>query len=386
MPGPSAVVIVLSAAHRAELQKLVTARKTPIGLAARARIVLLASEGRSNSSIAEEVGCDVKTVRLWRARWAAVPDSRSLVDNQRSGRRPRVAAPVRAKLISLACERVDADDKRPTRVVWSQLSLQEALQRATNVKLSASEIGRILRARGIRPHRVRMWLNSQDPQFEQKIDAICRYYTDVSEDVVVLCIDEKRLFAHRRQPGLRPAGPNRDVRVNFDYSRHGSSNLIAALNGRNGEVYAECRDRRTADDIVAFMEAVAVRHPGKVVVIWDNLNIHHEGKDARWTKFNERHGGRFTFLHTPIHASWCNQVEIWFSVLERTALRHQSFATVGDINATALRFIEEWNRRAKPFRWRFRGIRDWHQAAWLKRSACPTARLLGRRRAHAQAA
>lgn len=386
MPGPSAVHVELEAERRVELEQLVGARRTPIGLVRRARIVLLAARGWSNAAIGREVGCDVKTARHWRGRWDEDPRVEALDDRERSGRPAQVPAGIRAKLISLACERADADDKRPTRSVWSQLGLQAALLDEANFKLSTSEIGRVLRNRAIRPHRVRMWLNSQDPNFEAKIDAICPYYTAPPDDVTVLCIDEKRLFAHRRRPGLRPAGPNRDVRVNFDYSRHGSSVLLGCFDVKKGRVYAQCRPRRTGADLIEFMEEVARRYPGKVVVIWDNLNVHHDGKDARWTCFNERHGGRFTFLHTPTHASWCNQIEIWFSILERGALKHRSFPSVAAVEQTALRFIDEWNERAKPFRWRFRGTRDWNQASWMKRRACSTARLLGRRGPHAKAA
>lgn len=386
MPGPKPVFVSLTNSQRDELMALAAARRTAAGLVRRARIVLLAAKGMSNTAISAEIGCDVKTARLWRARWAANPKVEALDDRDRPGRPPVVPAAVRAKLISLACERADADDKRPTRSVWSQVSLQASLLAATDHRLSTSEIGRILRNRGIRPHRVRMWLNSQDPLFQEKIDAICPFYTNPPDDVTVLCIDEKRLFAHRREPGLRPAGPGRDVRVNFDYSRHGSSVLIGCFEVKTGRVFGQCRPRRTAADLVEFMEEVADRYAGNVVVIWDNLNVHHDGKEARWTQFNERHAGRFTFLHTPTHASWCNQIEIWFSILERIALKHRSFPTVSAVEETTHRFINEWNERAKPFRWRFRGTRDWKHARWMKRHACSTARLLGRRRPHPEAA
>ena len=103
------------------------------------------------------------------------------------------------------------------------------------------------------------------------------------------------------------------------------------------------------------MEPLAGSLPGPVIVVWDNLNIHYDGKDKRWTRFNERHGGRFTFVHTPIHASWLNQVEIWFSTLERRLLKHGSFASVDQLNQRVEDFIVHSNdHEAHPYRWTFR--------------------------------
>ena len=105
------------------------------------------------------------------------------------------------------------------------------------------------------------------------------------------------------------------------------------------------------------MEQVARRHPGRrIIVVWDNLNIHHEGKERRWTAFNERHGDRLTFVHTPLHASWVNQVEIWFSILQRRVLRHGSFDGLAMLRDQVMGFIRYWNRYdARPFRWTFSG-------------------------------
>ena len=279
----------------------------------------------------------------------------TLRDLPRSGRPPEVPLAVRARLVSLACERVDKD-KTPFRVLWSYAALQRVLEADTGIRLSESEIGRILRNVQIRPHRVRMWLHSQDPEFAEKCRVVCSYYVARPADVTVLCVDEKRLFAHQHDPDLKPPGRHRDTRREFEWSRHGSSVLLAAYNVATGEVYGDCRDRRAEVDLIEFMEAVAARNPGKVVVIWDNLNVHHDGKSKRWTEFNRRHGGRFTFVHTPKHASWVNQVECWFSILERRVLRHASFPDVPAVNERVTGFIDHWNRHeAHPFNWTFRG-------------------------------
>ena len=105
------------------------------------------------------------------------------------------------------------------------------------------------------------------------------------------------------------------------------------------------------------MEELARRYPeGKVHIIWDNLNIHFDGKDSRWTEFNRRHGGRFHFHYTPLHASWVNQIECWFSILQRRVIRHNSFDSLEALDEALLTFIDHWNsREMKPFRWTFQG-------------------------------
>lgn len=368
MPGPAATAVVIPKELRPKLKKLARSQTAPHREVVRARIVEDAAYGRSNEAIATRLRLSVPTVRRWRRRFAERPALSTLQDMPRSGRPPEVPLDVRARLISLACERVD-DDKSPFRVLWSHKALQEALARETGILLSVSEIGRILRNRAIRPHRVRMWLNSQDPLFAEKTRKVCRYYVEPDDDVTVLCIDEKRLFAHRREPGLKPPGKGHDcTRREFEYSRHGSSVLIAAFNTRSGEVYGECRMQRKADDLVEFMEAIAQRTPGKVVVIWDNLNVHHDGPAKRWSAFNQRHGGRFTFVHTPKHASWLNQVECWFSILERRVLRHASFPDVATVNERVEGFIAHWNEaEAHPFNWTFRGRFEPRREAWDER-------------------
>ena len=302
MPGPAARPVVLSDEHRKTLEAVVRAQGAAQAAVRRARVVLLAADGMANAHIARMVGVNEDTVRLWRGRFADHPDPTALRDRPRSGRPPVVQPSTRASLISLACERPEDDDRRPFREVWTQGALQEALEEKTGVRLSTSEIGRILRAREIRPHRVRMWLQSQDPEFGPKVDRVCGLYVSPPPGATVLCMDEKRLFAHRRRPGLRACGPNRPCRKEFVYSRHGSSVLLATFNIADGEVFARCNPTRTGEDLVEFMEAVARRYPGEVYVVWDNLNVHYDGKQERWTEFNRRHGGRFRFVYTPKHA------------------------------------------------------------------------------------
>jgi hypothetical protein len=147
------------------------------------------------------------------------------------------------------------------------------------------------------------------------------------------------------------------VRYEFEYRRRGTCSLLAAFDIRTGEVFGRVVRRRDAHALRAFMHAVAHRYDGRrVYVIWDNLNLHHDGRDARWTRFNQEHGRRFRFVHTPVHASWVNQVEIWFSILQRRVLRYGSFESVTALTRDVVGFIRHWNRaEARPFRWTFNG-------------------------------
>ena len=121
-------------------------------------------------------------------------------------------------------------------------------------------------------------------------------------------MDEKTCIQALERKHLgRRAIPGRAGRREFEYIRHGTRTLIAAFDVKTGQVFGQCRQRRTAEDLRQFMEALAERYPkGEVYVVWDNLNIHH---GAAWRRFNERHGGRFHFVYTPLHASWVNQIK-----------------------------------------------------------------------------
>jgi transposase len=262
---------------------------------------------------------------------------------------------VRCRLIQLACDRPDGVFT-PFREVWTRRALAEALALWTGVRLSVSEIGRILRNAELRPHRVRLWLHSQDPEFEAKAKRICELYLAPPQDAVVLCIDEKPMQVLERIHPTHVGRSNATVRYEFEYKRHGVQALLAAFDIRTGEVVGSVVPQRTGDALVSFMDEVAERYRGrKVIVVWDNLNTHYDGKDVRWTRFNERHGDRFRFVYTPKHASWLNQVEIWFSILQRRVLEHGDFATPEQQRRTVEAFIRRWNQVERhPFRWTWR--------------------------------
>ena len=242
----------------------------------------------------------------------------------------------------------------------------EAIKRGVVEEISWTSVQRILAEGEVRPHKVEGWLHSTDPFFRERVKEIVELYLHLPVGSVVLCVDEKpgMQALERRYPD-RPAKPGKLRRREYEYKRHGTQTLLCAFEVHKGRVLAQCGDTRKATDLVRFMEEVAVQYPtGTVHIVWDNLNIHFDGKDDRWTLFNERHGGRFVFHYTPKHASWVNQVECFFSILERQSLRDASFKSKAELRDQVLTFIKFWNlEKARPFKWTFTGypLRTGHE-------------------------
>ena len=219
-----------------------------------------------------------------------------------------------------------------------------------------NEVGRILRFENLRPHRVRQWLKCSDPEFLKKAKRICRLYLNPPKDAVVVCVDEKPMQVLERKHPTHPDPRDGSVRYEYKYKRHGTQCLLAAFNVQSGRVFSRVVRHRSADALVYFMNALARRYPKKkVYVVWHNLNIHYDGKDDRWKPFNARHGHRFHFVYTPIHASWMNQVEVWFSILQRRVLAHGDFSSPYEQAEQVEGFTRHWNRCERhPFHWTWR--------------------------------
>jgi transposase len=349
--GRHATSVKLTKKEKEKLLSLIARKTAPQRDVMRARIALWAHEGHSNTVIARELGVSVQTVSTWRKRIAR-QGVQGIREGERSGRPPRITHEARLQLIALACEAQEPQGRlTPT---LDEIAAR-AVERGVVEQISRSHVQRILQAGDVRPHRVQQWLHSPDPAFREKVNVICKLYRKAPRNAVVLSIDEKTGIQaiERKHPGRAPA-PGRLRRREFEYIRHGTQALIAALDVHTGKVLAECRERRTQDDLVAFMERVAAAYPGKQVhVVWDNLNTHRA--HAVWQAFNARHGKRFHFHFTPLHASWVNQIELWFARYTRRVLRHASHISTAHLRERTGQFVGEHNRGARPFKWSFRG-------------------------------
>ena len=147
------------------------------------------------------------------------------------------------------------------------------------------------------------------------------------------------------------------TREDYEYRRNGTCCLLGAVNVKTGRVHGRGVLRRTAEALVSFLSHLARVYPGKrVIVIWDNLNTHYDGKNSRWENFNKKHNRRFEFVYTPIHASWVNQVEMFFGILHRRVLRYGVFNTICALDEAVIGFINHWQEHERhPFRWNFKG-------------------------------
>ena len=308
------------------------------------------------SEVAARLGVEPDTVRQWRNRFLA-GGTAALHDKARPGRSRRISEVTRCELVSMACNRPKAYGVEHQNT-WTFDALHEAYRRLhPEVQISRTSVLRILTNADLRPHRMQGWMHSQDPDFRAKATHICSLYLNPPSGVL-LCVDEKTgMQALQRKNPTKWAGLGHPGKWEYEYKRKGTRTLFAAFNTRNGHVVAEISKKRKGPDLLRFMNEVAVAYPkGDIHIIWDNLNIHFDGPDKRWTKFNERHGGRFHFHYTPLHASWLNQVELFFSRVQRRVLRLASFDSAEEMGAEVLSYIAYWNKRErKPYRWKFRG-------------------------------
>lgn len=346
----------MSRAVYRELKMVVRRHRAAFAIVQRARMLLFARAGYGTEAIARELGHSSRNVRKWKARFRDNPRLETIEDASRSGRPARTPTWVRCRLVQIACDRPDGIFT-PFREVWTRGALADHLALKTGHRLSVSEVGRILRNAELRPHRVRQWLHSPDARFEEKAKKLCELYLNPPPGAVVLCVDEKPMQVLERVHPNHVDPHDGALRHEFEYKRHGVQQLLAAFDIRTGRVFSQVVPKRTAKATVSFMNAVARRYRGRqVYVVWDNLNTHCDGKKSqRWTRFNERHGGRFHFVYTPKHASWMNQVEIWFSILHRRVLQYGDFATPERQRRTVEAFIRYWNRVERhPFRWTWR--------------------------------
>ncbi len=354
-PPARRTALVLSEPERAELERRAGASTAMQREALRAKIVLGCANGERTQGVAQRLAVSQRCVEKWRARFVRERLA-GLDDRPRDGRKLTYETNTRIELIALACEPLALEGNKPIRRTIQELR-ELAVQRGIVEQIGWSTVQRILSEADVRPHHVRGWLHSPDPKFREKVNEITDLYLNPPPEAVVISVDEKPgMQATERNHPSRAAAPGRSARYEFEYKRHGTQTLIGGFIVHTGEVLAACGDTRTGADLVAFMEGVAQRFPDSPIhVIWDNLNIHYDGKEERWTKFNERYGHRLFFHYTPKHASWVNQVELFFSILQRRCLRGASFRSTAELRNVVLAFIQRWNQCAHPFRWTFKG-------------------------------
>jgi len=330
--------IQLSEDEEKTLGQWVRAGSTEHRKVERARIVLLASQGRSTDQIAQALKTRPARVSKWRQRFAR-HRLEGLEDSVRSGKPPRYNADTEKRILTRL------DQAPPDGYAsWNGSLLSEALG-----DVSDDQIWRILRKHDICLQRRRSWCISTDPEFGPKAADIVGLYLNPPENALVLCVDEKPSIQalERAQGWLRL--PNGQALNGFShcYKRHGTTTLFAALDIATGQVMTSHYSRRRRREFLDFMNEIVAAYPDREIhVVLDNLNTH-KPKDDRWLR---RHPN--VRLHfTPTYSSFMNQVECWFSILGRQALRGASFTSPQQLREAIDRFVKAYNEKAAPFEW-----------------------------------
>jgi transposase len=322
---------------RAVLEARCRAPTTPQRDVKRARIVLLAAQGRSTRSIAQEVGVQPRIVSNWRRRFAD-HGLEGLKERRRPGKKPIYGKTTNKRILSLL-------DRPPPKgyARWTGPLLADALE-----DVGVQYVWRFLRAQKIDLAGRKSWCESNDPEFAAKAAGLVGLYIAPPENAIVICVDEKPSIQalERAQGYLKLPNGRALTGQSHDYKRHGTSTLFAAFEVATGTVTAAHKQRRRRIEFLEFMNSIVATYPGKDIhVVLDNLNTHK--KNELWLK---RHP-RVRFHFTPTRASWLNQVENWFSILQGQSLTGASFTSVAQLRKHIDDFIESYNKKAEPFVW-----------------------------------
>jgi transposase len=339
--------LVLREGDRDVLESRVRSRTLPARDQQRARIVLLAADGLANRAIAERVGMHYNQVGLWRKRYGEL-GLVGLADEARSGRPIVYDHDDVLKMVHLVTTDPPAGYAR-----WS-CELIAGRMSEEGVPISASQVWRIFDGLDLKPWQTQSWMTSHDPEFWEKAADVCGLYLNPPENAVVWSVDEKSgMQAKSRKNPTKPAAPGRPTRREFEYVRHGTAVLFAGLNVHDGAVAGWVTDSTRSENFVDFLADLVRQTPRQLELhcIVDNLSAH---ATPLVEKFLDKHPQ--VFLHnTPTHASWLNQVELFFSILQRRLLRYGEFDSVDDLADRVIAFINDYNRKAKPFRWTYEG-------------------------------
>lgn len=329
----------LTTGDRAQLEQWAAAHTTPQQVALRCRIVLAAGLGDDNVTIAMNSGVDVKTVAVWRRRFAeAGPEGLWHIAPGR-GRKP-VYGPDKIKAIVEAT----LHTKPRGKTHWSCRDMAQAQG------IGKSKVSDIWRSHKLKPHRVKNFKLSRDARFIEKLTDVVGLYLNPPDQAIVLCVDEKTQIQalDRTQPGL-PLKKGRLGTLTHDYKRNGTTCLFAALELLQGKVIGQCYGRHRHQEFLKFLHRLDREFPGEVPLhlIMDNYGTHKHPNVQAWLK---RHR-RFRFHFTPTSGSWLNLVERWFAELTTKAVRRGAFSSVDDLQSRIQEFLEAWNEQPKPFVW-----------------------------------
>ena len=315
-------------------------RRIKAGDVRRARVILRLAKGESYQRIMLLEGCGADFIARWRQRFEA-----ERLGGLYARHRGRMVAD---NVISQEAKILSATGQAPPdgSTHWSTRKL------ARYLGVSHSRVARVWARAGIQPHRLRRYMLSSDPEFEEKAADIIGLYLKPPLNAAVFCVDEKSAIqALDRLDPVLPLSPRRAERHGFEYYRHGTLSLYAALQTASSEVIGRTSLRHTSAEFVAFLEDLLARQPQEqpVHIICDNLSAH---KTKAVSDFLARHPN-VRIHYTPTYSSWLNQIEIWFSKIQRDLIARGIFTSVKDLDRKIMRYIRSYNRTATPIKWSY---------------------------------
>lgn len=329
----------VSGADRRTLHQWVEAPSTPQGVVIRARIVLLAADGKPNSGIARDVSVGRPTVLLWRERYETGGLAALREIKEGRGRKPTIGKTTIEAIIADTLHAKPADATH-----WSTRTM------AVKHGVSHQFVKQVWTAAGLKPHLVRTFKVSNDPQFVEKLRDVVGLYLNPPEHALVFCVDEKSQIQalDRTQPSL-PLKKGRAGTVTHDYKRNGTTTLFAALDVLKGEVIGTCMPRHRHQEFLRFLRKIdAVTNPVFAIhCILDNYGTHTHEKVRKWLAAH----ARFHMHFIPTSSSWLNLVERWFGEITRKRIRRGTFKSVADLEQTIYDYVEQHNNNPKPFVW-----------------------------------
>ena len=333
----------LTREERAELDRRSRSRTLRAEDVRRAKVLLMLDARESYLRIREAMGCDPHYVSRWKRRFQE--EGLAGLYSRYRGRAVQKRTPaVEARIL-------DWTRRRPPdgSTQWSTRKL--AQQVGTNHMM----VARVWRRAGLQPHRMKRYMASKDPDFEKKAADVIGLYVNPPQHAAVFCVDEKTAIqALDRLDPVLPLSPGRVERHGFEYYRHGILSLYAALNTRTGEVLGKTASRHTSEAFVAFLADIVARQPKHrdIHIIADNLSAH---KSRRVRQFLDAYPQ--VHLHfTPTYSSWLNQVEIWFSKIERDVIARGVFTSVADLSRKLMRYIRQFNKDPNPIKWSYTDV------------------------------
>jgi transposase len=331
----------LAPRERKELSDRVRSRTLPAEDVRRARLILLLAQGKSYLMIRQLLGCNPNYISRWKERFEA--ERLAGLYSRHSGRAVEKRTPALEAKILQWTRRPAADGSTH----WSSRKL------AQHLGVSHMMVARVWRRAGLKPHRLERYMVSDDPDFELKAADSIGLYVKPPQHAAVFCVDEKTAIqALDRLDPVLPLSPGRMERHGFEYYRHGTLSLYAALNTRSGKVVGKTAARHTSQEFVAFLADLVANQPrGKEIhIIADNLSAH---KTMRVEQFLAAHP-KLHLHYTPTYSSWLNQVENWFAKIERDVIARGIFTSVKDLARKLMRYIRHYNRAPKPIKWTYR--------------------------------